>query len=91
MGTSHQKGWVLVRGRKWYGYFRRTVLDPVTNQTQTVSTPVVLGLKSEMTKFEAREKLEREIARLTGDTTEEGLSGMAASLCAGLSTTAACR
>jgi integrase len=73
MGTSHQKGWVLVRGRKWYGYFRRTVLDSLTNQTQTVSTPVVLGLKSEMTKFEAREKLEREIARLTGHTTEEGV------------------
>jgi hypothetical protein len=73
MGTSHQKGWVLFRGRKWYGYFRRTVLDPATNQTQTVSTPVVLGLKSEMTKFEAREKLEREIARLTGHTTEEGI------------------
>ena len=73
MGTSHQKGWVLVRGRKWYGYFRRTVLDSATNQTQTVSTPVVLGLKSEMTKFEAREKLEREIARLTVHTTEEGV------------------
>ncbi|MGD0737411.1 MAG: tyrosine-type recombinase/integrase [Terracidiphilus sp.] len=73
MGTSHQKGWVLVRGKKWYGYFRRTVFDPATNQTQTVSTPVVLGLKSEMTKFEAREKLEREIARLTGHTTEEGV------------------
>jgi integrase len=73
MGTSHQKGWVLVRGKKWYGYFRRTVFDPAANQTQTVSTPVVLGLRSEMTKFEAREKLEREIARLTGHTTEEGV------------------
>jgi hypothetical protein len=25
MGTSHQKGWVSVRGKKWYGYFRRTL------------------------------------------------------------------
>jgi hypothetical protein len=33
----------------------------------------VLGLKAEMTKFEAREKLEWEIARLTGHTTEEGV------------------
>jgi integrase len=66
MGTSHQKGWVSVRGKKWYGYFRRTVLDPETNEPKTVSTPIALGLKSQMTKFEAREKLVEEIARLTG-------------------------
>lgn len=73
MGKSHQKGWVSIRGKKWYGYFRRTILDPDTNQPRAVSTPVALGLKSEMTKFEAREKLEQEIARLTGHTTEEGV------------------
>ncbi len=73
MGTSHQKGWVMVRGKKWYGYFRRTVLDPTANEPKPIITPVVLGLKSEMTKFEAREKLEWEIARLTGHTTEEGI------------------
>ena len=73
MGKSHQKGWVSVRGKKWYGYFRRTVLDPASNEPKPIITPVVLGLKSEMTKFEAREKLEREIARLTGHTTEEGV------------------
>src|ERR1017187_5768995 len=66
MGTSHQKGWVSVRGKKWYGYFRRTVLDPETNQPKTTSTPIALGLKSQMTKFEAREKLVEEITRLTG-------------------------
>ncbi len=32
------------------------------NEPKPIITPVVLGLKSEMTKFEAREKLEREIA-----------------------------
>jgi integrase len=73
MGKSHQKGWVSVRGRKWYGYFRRTVIDPETNEPKAVSTPVALGLKSEMTKFEAREKLEQEIKRLTGQITEEGV------------------
>lgn len=73
MGTSYQKGWVSIRGKKWYGYFRRAVLDPDTNQPKTVSTPVALGLKSEMTKFQAREKLEREIARLTGQITEDGV------------------
>jgi integrase len=66
MGTSHQKGWVSVRGKKWYGYFRRTVLDPETNEAKTVSTPIALGLKSQMSKFQAREKLVEEIAKLTG-------------------------
>jgi integrase len=73
MGKSHQKGWVSQRGRKWYGYFRRTVIDPDTNQPKTVSTPVPLGLKSEMTKYEAREKLELEIKKLTGQITEDGV------------------
>ena len=73
MGKSHQKGWVSVRGKKWYGYFRRKVIDPNTHQPQTVSTPVALGLKTEMTKYEAREKLELEIKRLTGLITEDGV------------------
>ena len=72
MGKSYQKGWVLARGRKWYGYFRRTVLDAKTNQPRTVSTPIVLGLKSQLTKTEAREKLATEIVRLTGQSSEEG-------------------
>ena len=72
MGTSYQKGWVSLRGKKWYGYFRRTVLDPETNQPKTVSSPVALGLKSEMTKSRAREKLAQEITRLSGQITEDG-------------------
>lgn len=72
MGTSHQRGWVSVRGKKWFGYFRREVLDPDTNETRLASTPIPLGLKSEMTKTEAREKLVREIARLTGQASEDG-------------------
>ncbi len=73
MGTSHQKGWVSIREKKWYGYFRRTILDPETNLPKTVSSPVALGLKSEMTKYEAREKLELEIKRLTGQIAEDGV------------------
>ncbi|WP_263415223.1 site-specific integrase [Terriglobus albidus] len=72
MGKSHQRGWVSERGKKWYGYFRRTILDPETDQPRMASTPILLGLKSEMTKREAREKLEREIVRLTGQTIEDG-------------------
>src|SRR6266702_939063 len=72
MGTSYQKGWVSLRGKKWYGYFRLTILDPETNQPKTVSSPVALGLKSEMTKSQAREKLAQEITRLSGQITEDG-------------------
>jgi len=66
MGKSHQKGWVVARGRKWYGYFRPKTSNPVTEQVTDEIVPVVLGLKSEMSKFEARDALEREIARRTG-------------------------
>ena len=69
MGISHQKGWVRLRGKKWYGYFRRTELDPATNNRNSMSRRSSLGLKSEMSKYEAREKLEREIVRLGGQST----------------------
>ena len=72
MGKSYQKGWVSIRGKKWYGYFRRTALDAETNEPKTVSIPVALGLKSEMTKTQARQKLESEIVRRTGQTIEDG-------------------
>ena len=66
MGKSYQTGWVIVRGKKWYGYYRRTVLDPVTNSPKTDVVPLVLGLKVRMTKSEAREELQKEIAKQTG-------------------------
>ncbi|GAC1437408.1 MAG: hypothetical protein NVS1B11_31190 [Terriglobales bacterium] len=59
-------GWVIVRGKKWYGYYRRTVLDPITNSPKTDVVPLVLGLKVRMTKSEAREELQKEIAKQTG-------------------------
>lgn len=72
MGTSYQRGWVSLRGKKWYGYFRRTILDPETQQPRTISSPVPLGLKGEMTKPQAREKLAMQITRLSGQVTEDG-------------------
>ena len=36
MGTSHQKDWVMVRRKKWYGYFRRTVLDQAASESEAV-------------------------------------------------------
>ncbi len=71
MGTSYQKGWVSLRGKKWYGYFRRLILDPETNQPRTVSSPIALGQKAEMNKSQAREKLAGEIIRLSGQITED--------------------
>ena len=69
MGISHQRGWVRLRGKKWYGYFRRTELDPANSQSKLNVAQVILGTKPEMSKYEAREKLEREIVRLGGQST----------------------
>jgi len=68
MGTSHQRGWVVLRGKKWYGYYRRTVLDPIKNEPKVDTVPVVLGQKSQLTKFQARGRLEQEIAKQSGHT-----------------------
>ena len=69
MGVSYQKGWVRSRGKKWHGCFRRTELDPQTNEHKLVTHSFVLGMKTAMSKFQAREKLEDEIAKLGGRST----------------------
>ncbi len=69
MGISYQKGWVRPRGKKWHGCFRRTELDPETNQSKLVTHSFVLGSKAEMSKSQAREKLEDEITKLGGRST----------------------
>lgn len=66
MGTSHQRGYVTPRGKQWYGYYRKVVNDPTTGEQTTVRVPVILGLKSKMSKFEAREALQREITKQVG-------------------------
>ena len=63
MGKSYQRGWVVSRGKKWYGYFRKTVFDPTTNQQKGDVISVVLGLKSQMKASEAREVLGREVTK----------------------------
>ena len=68
MGKSHQKGWVVLRGKKWYGYYRRTVLDPIKNEQKVDTVSVILGQKSQLTKFQSRERLEQEIAKQNGQT-----------------------
>ena len=66
MGTSHQRGYVTLRGKQWYGYFRNVVNDPVTNEERIDRISVILGLKSQMSKGEAREALQREITKQMG-------------------------
>jgi integrase len=64
----YQRGWIVLKGRKYYGYHRKTVLDPVTNNQKVETVSVILGLKSQVTKFQARELLEQEVARQNGQT-----------------------
>ena len=66
MGISYQRGWVRSRGKKWHGCFRRTEIDSATNQPKVVTASIVLGLKAEMSKSQARERLEDELAKLGG-------------------------
>lgn len=66
MGISHQKGYVTPRGKQWYGYFRKTVKDPATNEEKKVRVTAILGLRSKMSKSEARDALECEITKQRG-------------------------
>jgi multicopper oxidase len=62
-------GWVRPWGKRWHGCFRRTELDPETNETKLVTHSFVLGSKTEMSKSQARKKLEDEITKLGGRST----------------------
>lgn len=66
MGTSNQEGSVTLRGKCWYGFYRKDVIDPETEASRSVRVCVRLGLKTEKTKAAAREALRSEIAKQTG-------------------------
>jgi integrase len=66
MGTSRQRGFVTPRGKQWYGYFRKVVNDPVTNEEKIDRITVILGPRSKMSKAEARDALQREITKHLG-------------------------
>jgi integrase len=70
MGKSQQTGWVSLRGKYWYGYYRETVLDPETDEERIKKIPIRLGLKSQMTKLKAREALRAEIVKRNGQVPE---------------------
>lgn len=66
MGKSHQGGWVSLRGKQWFGYFRQRVLDPKTGEERVKKICIKLALKSKMTKLEARDALRAEVTKRTG-------------------------
>jgi integrase len=66
MATTHQRGFVTLRGKQWYGYFRKVVHDPVANEEKVDRVTVILGQRSQMSKGEAREALQCEITKQMG-------------------------
>jgi hypothetical protein len=70
MGKSHQAGWVSIRGKYWYGYYRETTLDPETNKERVKKIPIRLGLKTQMNKLKARNVLREEITKRNGQVPE---------------------
>lgn len=66
MGISHQTGSIVLRGKAWYGFYRKELIDPITEDVRSVRVCVRLGLKSQMTKLKARDALKAEIAKQTG-------------------------
>jgi integrase len=73
MGKSHQEGWVSQRGKQWYGYYRKKVLDPETGTIQLKKICIKLGPrigpKSKMNKSEARDALRLIVTAATGQNT----------------------
>ncbi len=66
MGISHQTGSIVQRGKAWYGFYRKDVIDATTEDVRTVRVCVRLGLRSQMTKLKARDALKAEVAKQTG-------------------------
>ncbi len=66
MAKSQQLGWLVLKGKRWYGYYRKQVRDPETEDVRVSIVPVRLGLKSQMTKGSAHAALRDEIAKQTG-------------------------
>ena len=66
MGTANQAGSIVLRGKRWYGYYRKQIVDPTNDNVRAIRRVVRLGLRSQMTKADARDALQAEIAKQTG-------------------------
>src|SRR5262249_18475785 len=70
----YQKGRVFEKGKrikKWYGQFRLSRIDRDGKEVER-TRKVVLGLKSELRKYEAEEKLEQIVRRENGRNGNDG-------------------
>ena len=66
---SYQKGWIRPKGKKWYGYYETKRFNPETGQEEwRTEAPIVLGLRSKLNRFQARDALATQIAKRTGTT-----------------------
>ena len=71
MARSHQRGTIRLEHKSWVGYLNLKVLDPNTGESKWKKQRVgVLGAKSQMTKHQAEDALEKIIAQKTGGTTQ---------------------
>jgi hypothetical protein len=71
MAKSHQRGTLRLENNSWVGYFNLKVLNPIIGESKWKKQRVgVLGAKSQMTKRQAQDELEKIIAQKTGGTTQ---------------------
>jgi len=71
MARSHQRGTIRLEHKSWVGYLNLKVLDPNSGESKWKKQRVgVLGAKSEMTKRQAHDELEKIIAQKTGGVTQ---------------------
>jgi hypothetical protein len=66
MGKSNQRSWLSLRGKKWYGFFRRAVYDPISEKEKLKKATIILGTKSQLSKREAQDKLRSEMTKVIG-------------------------
>ena len=65
MRTRHQSGWLQeTRARTWRAHWIEYVRDPETGKERRQHHSKVLGEKSKMAKFKAKEELDKIIAPL---------------------------
>lgn len=65
--ASHQRGSVVPEAGSWVGFMNVKIIDPGTGKEKWKKKRIgVLGLRSQMSKTQAREKLDSEIAKQAG-------------------------
>jgi integrase len=67
MARSHQRGSVVPEGGSWVGFMNMKILDPETGKERWKKKRIgVLGLRSRMSKTQARAELDAAIAKQAG-------------------------